>query len=250
MKVIVNGMATEYTDQGNGPVILLLHGWQDSLHSFDLIVNPLLETYRVLRLDLPGFGQTELPPKNWYLDDYIEFVRAFIEKINIEPEYIVGHSFGARIILKALAQKRLSAKKIVLIAAAGVSKVNQTRNMTFNLIAKLGKLLTAIPPLSLFRKKIREKFYAFIGSDYLSSSALSGTFLNVIHEDLSNLVKGISIPTLLIWGAEDKATPLADAKFLADSIAQAQLRVFENCDHYVHQQEPEAVSELIKEFCR
>lgn len=250
MKVIVNEMATEYTDQGNGPVILFLHGWQDSLHSFDSIANPLLETYRVLRLDLPGFGQTELPPKDWYLDDYIEFVVAFIEKINIEPEYIVGHSFGGRIILKALAKKRLSAKKIVLIASAGVSRVNQTRNMVFNLIAKSGKLLVGIPPFSLFRKKMREKLYAFAGSDYLSSSVLSGTFLNVIQEDLSSLVKEISIPALLIWGAEDKATPLADAKFLSSSIKQAQLKVFENCGHHVHQQEPEAVSELIKEFCR
>ncbi len=250
MKVIVNGIATEYTDQGNGPVILFFHGWQDSLHSFDSIVDPLIETYRIVRLDLPGFGQTELPPKDWSLDDYIEFVRSFIEKININPEYIVGHSFGGRIILKALAQKRLSAKKIVLIASAGVSRVNQARNMVFNLIAKSGKLLAVIPPFSLLRKKMREKLYAFAGSDYLSSSSLSSIFLKVISEDLSNLVKEVAVPTLLIWGADDKSTPLADAKFLSGSMKQAQLRVFENRGHYVHQQEPEAVTELIKEFCR
>ncbi len=250
MKLIVDRLATEYRDQGNGPVILLLHGWKDTMHGFDSMIDSLSKSFRVLSLDLPGFGQTDKPEKDWFLDDYIEFVLMFLEKINVQPDYLIGHSFGGRIILKALAQKKMSPKKVVLIASAGVTKVNTTRNGFFMLLAKLGKLVIGFLLLPSLQKKIKQRFYHFVQSDYSTAGVLTGTYLNIIREDLSNLVKDITVPTLLIWGSNDKATLLADANFLAREIQDARLEVFEGKSHFVHKEEPEAVSDLIKEFCR
>ena len=112
MQIIVEGIATEYRDEGTGPVILLLHGWQDNLHTFDALTALLSKNYRVVRIDLPGFGNTELPPSPWHLDDYIEFVDKFIRKIGFGVDYVAGHSFGGRITIKAIATGIIQTKKM------------------------------------------------------------------------------------------------------------------------------------------
>ena len=85
MKVIVDGLATEYQDEGHGPVILMLHGWGNTYHVFDAIVPALAKIRRVVRLDLPGFGATERPAEAWYVEDYARFVGAFCAKLKIDP---------------------------------------------------------------------------------------------------------------------------------------------------------------------
>ena len=74
MKVIVNNLATEFEDEGTGPVLLFLHGWKDSLKTFAPLVPGLASDYRVVRLDLPGFGGSEMPSRPWSVSDYVAFV--------------------------------------------------------------------------------------------------------------------------------------------------------------------------------
>ncbi len=121
MKAIVEGLATEYTDEGHGQVVLMLHGWGDNLHTFDPLLQFILK-YRVVRLDLPGFGNSEKPQDVWGVQEYANFVRAFCAKLDIVPEAILGHSFGGRIILKGVGTGVLSPQKIILIASAGIAK--------------------------------------------------------------------------------------------------------------------------------
>ena len=73
MKLIVYNLATEYTIEGAGGTALFLHGWQDNLHTWDSLASLLAPMYRVVRLDLPGFGKTELPRETWNLYNYIQF---------------------------------------------------------------------------------------------------------------------------------------------------------------------------------
>ncbi len=113
MKVIVDNIAIESVDSGEGPVILMLHGWKDSLNTFDKLV-PLLPGYRVIRLDMPGFGASDAPRNAWGVGEYVDFVKAFIEKLNISPEIIVGHSFGGRIAIKGVGTGVLKPKMLVL----------------------------------------------------------------------------------------------------------------------------------------
>ena len=120
MKVIVNNLAIEYEDEGSGPVLLFLHGWQDSLHTFDAISDDLKKNYRIIRLDLPGFGKSDLPKTVWSISDYVSFVNDFIKKINLSVYALVGHSFGGRIILKGSGQRKIESEKNILISSAGI----------------------------------------------------------------------------------------------------------------------------------
>src|SRR4051812_20826260 len=95
MKVIVEGLATEYLDEGEGQTILMLHGWSDTIHTFDPILRHITK-YRIIRVDLPGFGGSERPTSTWGVEEYARFVLAFCKKLECEPDVIMGHSFGGR----------------------------------------------------------------------------------------------------------------------------------------------------------
>lgn len=247
MKIIINNLAIEYSDQGQGPIILFLHGWKDDSRSFDPLI-PFLPDFRVVRIDLPGFGKSETPDCSWNLNDYVDLAKNFIKKLNLNAEVIIGHSFGGRIVIKGLAEKNINAKKIVLIGSAGVSQTNAVKNFLFRLTAKIGKILTLFPPFIFWRKRIKQKFYRQIGSDYLGAGALRNIFLNIVKEDLSAAAEKITIPTLLIWGDGDTQTPISDGQKLNRLINGSRLEIITNAGHFPHQKNPEKVSSLIKNF--
>jgi len=248
MKIIVQNIAIEYRDDGAGKVMLFLHGWQDNLHTFDDLASFLSSKNRVIRLDLPGFGKSEIPGKAWDLDDYVQFVGNFIKKLNLQVYVFIGHSFGGRIIIKGLAEKNFQVRKIVLIGSAGITKKSIIRSSIFKIFVKFGGLITYVPPLIFWREKLRKKIYRFIKSDYLGAGALKETFLKIISEDLSNSAKRITIPALLIWGASDTVTPLSDGKQLAKLISSSELKAINRAGHFVHREKPEEVGKLIQEF--
>lgn len=238
---------TEYGDEGTGPTVLLLHGWQDSLDTFQPLSQQLVNNFRLVSLDLPGFGNTDLPPQAWTVSDYANFVAHFVDKLQLKPLCLIGHSFGGRIILKGVGNATLSTEKIVLIAAAGVT--TQTPNkLGWGILAKAGRAFLSIPPLSLLKESARKKLYSHLGSDYNTAGQLKETFLNVIGEDLSQDAQRITKPTLLIWGDADTATPLADGQRLNALMPNSKLEAIAGANHFVHQSHPQEVGQLIKTF--
>lgn len=248
MKIIVNNLALEYEDQGTGPVILMLHGWQDSLHTFDALVPLLAEGRRVVRLDLPGFGQSQQPPLDWSLQDYASCVQVFVQKLNLSVAVVVGHSFGGRIALKSISTHLLNPQQLVLIGCAGLAQRKNLRNVVFKVLAKIGKVVIFIPPFIFWRKQLRSALYRRAGSDYLNTGALKDIFIRVIAEDLSSAAAQVPTPSLLIWGEQDAATPLAEGQKLAQLMPHATLKVIPSAGHFVHTEQPAAVAQLITEF--
>lgn len=248
MKVVVNNMVVWYEDVGNGPILLCLHGWQDNLHSFDGLIREL-DGFRIIRLDLPGFGQSDDPFTSWVLDDYVSFINDFILAIKVKPNFLLGHSFGGRIITKGQATNKFSTEKVVLIGSAGLYKGGTARNILIKAASKIGKFITYIPPLIFFRKNIKNYFYKKIGSDYLGAKDfLRQTFLNIIQEDLEEYFRLIMVPTLIIWGREDSQTPLKDGEFINSLIKESTLKVVDDASHFVHKEKPELVANYIKDF--
>ena len=90
--------------------------------------------------------------------------------------------------------------------------------------------------------------YGLIDSDYLSAGALKETFLKIIAENLSSSAENIAAPALLIWGANDAETPLADGKRLSRLIHGSELKTINGAGHFVHREKPKEVAELIRKF--
>ena len=248
MKIIVQDLAVEYDDVGSGPVLIFLHGWQDNLHSFDSLISFFSKNWRLIRIDLPGFGASEKPRSAWSLDEYVNFVSDFIEKLKLENYILIGHSFGGRIIIKGESIGKFQAKKVVLIGSAGIKKRKTAKNIFLYILAKLGKFITVFPPFCLFRDKLRKKLYGFSGSDYVNAGSLKDTFVKIINEDLSQNAKKIKIPVLLIWGEGDTETPLSDGEKFSQYIKNSKLEVVAGVGHFVHKENPKKVIEIIQNF--
>lgn len=246
MRCIVQGLAVEYEDRGTGKVVVMLHGWGNTLHTFDSLAGTL--SGRIVRLDLPGFGESETPKTAWTLDDYVRFVKSFTGKMDIKPDILVGHSLGGRILLKGVSTGALSARKIILIASAGVAERNTARNFFLGLLAKTGRIVTSVPPFNLLQGRLRRYLYKTIGGDYAAAGALRGTFLNIVTEDLSEAAKGIAVPALIIWGGDDDTTPVREGERLNQLIAGSTFRVIGGAGHFVHKEKPDEVSAIMRQF--
>ena len=254
MNVITQGLLTNYTADGDphAPVVLLLHGWGASLQNLDDLATRLAADYRVLRLDFPGFGGTQTPPSAWHVHDYAVFTAAFLEKLGItQLRAVVGHSFGGRIVISGLADGLLPATRAVLLDSAGLKPAATGRTHAFRLVAQAGRLAKLVPGLASLAPALRRRLYSSAGSqDYLDAGELRQTFLNVINEDLSAAAARITVPTLLIWGAEDRDTPPADGKTLANLIPNSSFSLVAGAGHFVHNDAAERVYPLITRFLR
>ncbi len=250
MKCHIDSLSINYLDEGAGRVVVLLHGWASSVVDFDGIAQKLQSSYRVVRVDLPGFGASEQPPEDWYVGDYATFVQQFLAEIGVSDVYaFVGHSFGGRIIIKGMATETLVAEKLILIGAAGVKHSDSLRNQLLSLVAKTGKFVLSLPGLRGMFAPARARLYQRIGStDYLDAGSMQQIFLHTINEDLSEYASHITRPTLLVWGSEDDQAPLADGKFYHEQIAESRLKIAASAGHFVHHDEPIQVERWIKDF--
>ena len=258
MKVIVDGLAINYQDEGRGDVILMLHGWGTDLHTFDGLADKLRDKFRVIRLDFPGFSSSEEPHKDWSVSDYSQFTRRFLDKLNLKDIYVViAHSFGGRVAIKALAgsdpatRSDLATQKMVLMGSAGVKPAMTVKKVLYQTVAKTGKAVTALPGLSKLRPVLKRRLYGAVKStDYLEATSprMRQIFLNVINEDLRKYAAQIDIPSLLIWGESDTSTPLRDGQTLHKLIKNSELRVIKDAGHFVYIDAPNKVYEHIKGF--
>ena len=249
-KIIVNDLATTYADDGAGPVLLLLHGWSSSAVAFQSLAAGLLGSFRVIRLDLPGFGGSEQPKSDWHIQDYAAFVQAFLAKLGVGQVFaVVGHSFGGRVAIKALANGLLRPAKLVLIDSGGVRESQSARNRLLKIVAKTGKVVTSLPGLRALQGGLRKKLYARVGStDYIEAGGMKQIFLNTINEDLQADATHITTPTLIVWGQDDTTTPISNGQLLANAIKGATMVVIPDAGHFVFLDQPQQTLDHLKQF--
>lgn len=250
MKVVVNGQMINYTDEGEGNVILFLHGWGANLNSFSGMSDELAGRYRIVRLDFPGFGESPQPGQDWSLINFAELVVAFLDKIGVTNLYaVIAHSFGGRVVIKMTGLGYLDPEKIILMDSGGIRHNNTLRNRAFQIIAKSGKQLTKLPILNRSQSLLRRKLYESAGStDYIEAGGMQKIFLNIIDEDVRELAASISQPSLLIWGSGDMDTPISDAKIFHNQIQGSSLIIISDAGHFVFLDQPKRVMHEIKEF--
>ncbi len=249
-KVVVDGLLVNYRIYGEqGETILMLHGWGDNLATFKGISEELSKAFYVVCIDLPGFGQSDSPKNTWGLDEYAAFVNDFCNKINLNVGYLVGHSNGGAISIKLVAEGLFKPKKLILLASSGVRTNYKGRNKVLRIATKTGKIFTKPLPATM-KTKIRRKVYDSVGSDMLVAEHLQETFKKVIREDITETSSKISIPTLLIYGSDDKATPLEYGDIFSKKIKNSKLVEINDAGHFIHLEKQEEVIDLIEEFIR
>jgi pimeloyl-ACP methyl ester carboxylesterase len=248
MQVVVDSLLTHYEVQGKGKIVLLLHGWGDSAAGFSGLGKSLAKHFRVVAIDLPGFGGTEAPKDVWGLDEYAQFVAHFLQKVELKQPYLlVGHSNGGAIALRGLGSGVLQADKLVLLASAGIRGVYKGRVKALRYLTKFGKALT-MPLPKRVKNKLRRTVYHTVGSDMLVAEHLQETFKKVVTDDVRADASRLTLPALLIYGEEDEATPVWFGRTLHELIPGSNLEILPEASHFVHHDRPAEVTKAIEEF--
>jgi pimeloyl-ACP methyl ester carboxylesterase len=247
--VEIEGLRIRYLRAGEGPPAIVLHGWGASIETVASIVEALRPVATVYALDLPGFGRSDPPSSPWGVEDYGRLLSRFLDAFEIEPPVaLVGHSNGGRVAIALAAGEPERVSRVILIDSAGI---RPKRGLTYYrkvALAKVGK--HAARRLGAPGRRLRELLVGRAASaDYAATGPeMRSTFVKLVNADLRELLPKIAAPTLLIWGAEDTATPLADGQLMERLIPDAGLVVFEGAGHYSYLEQPERFATIARHF--
>lgn len=244
----LSGLNFHYTVQGEGAPIILMHGWGCNLTTLQSVEKVAMENHKVYNVDFPGFGESHEPSQVWGVEEYTQLIEQFVKAENIENPILLGHSFGGRVGI--LYSSRNKVNKLILVDAAGV-KPRRSLKYYFKVYTyKLGKKLM---PLIYGKERAQQRIEAMRAkrgsSDYNNASPMMRAILSkVVNEDLKDKMPLIKAPTLLIWGENDTATPLRDAKIMERLIPNAGLVSFPGCGHYSFLDNPFQFAAVLRSF--
>lgn len=250
--VEISGVKVHYTyEPGSGTPVVLMHGWGCNHTTLASVERTVRECGNpVLNIDFPGFGDSGEPADVWGVDAYTGMLRALLEQEGIGRPILLGHSFGGRVGI--LYSSRYPVEKLILVDAAGVKP---RRSLKYYWRVYSFKLMKAVLPLLIGRKvadrRIAAARAARGSSDYAAASPMMRRILSrVVNEDLRSVMPDIKAPTLLIWGADDTATPLSDAKTMERLIPGAGLVSFAGCGHYSFLDNPVQFAAVLRSFLK
>ena len=231
LEIDIKGYKINYEVEGEGKNVILLHGWLANLETMKPIANHLKKYFKVYNVDIIGFGKSDLPNEPLRTDDFGDFLNNFIKELKIENPILIGHSNGGRTILNYATRQLGSINKIVLIDSAGIKP---KRKLSYYIKVYTFKFLKKILPNNEKTKKLREQILGKFGStDYKNSpEVLRKTMSNIINEDMTKQLPNIKVPTLLVWGEKDTATPLRDAKIMEKLIPDSGLVTYKEAGHF------------------
>lgn len=231
----IDGIPVAHSISGDGPPVLLLHGWGADMRLLEPLAGRLAPLgYRVFMLDLPGFGATPAPSHPWSILDYTKLVLHFADHCALDHIYLFGHSFGGRLGLVLGADHPQRIIRMALANSAGV-RSTPSHQAQFRLLmyrTALNALRRA--GLTASADKLRSWYGDRYGSpDYRAvQGTMRETFVRVVNDDLLPYAARVQVPTLLFWGDRDTDTPLAQGRLLEKTIPDAGLVLWQGAGHY------------------
>ncbi|HJZ48516.1 MAG TPA: alpha/beta fold hydrolase [Roseiflexaceae bacterium] len=272
--VLENGLRLHYYEAGapDAPPLILIHGLGDEADTWRHVLIPLSQQYRVIALDLPGFGRSARPRRAYTLGFYAQSVASLMARLGIGRAALAGSSLGAAIAQRvALARPDLVERLILVDGALPIEAHRPSGRLWWFLAPGIGEAvytslrrsqdrayatlrpyyadLDALPAED--RAFLRERVWARVWNSgqrraFLSTLrwlAIEGAFrAPALRERLTRL----ATPTLLIWGGHDQIAPQALAEQMAALLPNARLHVIADSGHLPQQERPAALIAAIR----
>jgi pimeloyl-ACP methyl ester carboxylesterase len=265
-------LGVAYVDSGgDGPVLLFVHGLASSLSFWDLQLPVFAEGYRVIAVDLPGYGASDRPDAPctppWYADQVI----ALLDALEIERVTWVGHSMGGQIGMHAALRHPERIDRLVLAAPAGFERFTLGEGAWMKGYFTEGRTLLADEPAiranfravfnvrdALVERWIEErvrlaKTEAFAGTSVAVSRSVAGMLDHPVRDRLAE----ITVPTLIVYGTHDALIPnpifhggrtRGIAEYGRDHLPNAELVMLPGAGHGVQHDAPEAFNDALRAF--
>jgi pimeloyl-ACP methyl ester carboxylesterase len=271
-RIIVDGLHTQYLEAGDGPLLLLLHGHEQSATSWRWVLPTLARDHRVLALSLPGHGETEDGLDGYAPgSDTAPFVAAFLDALDIAPPlHAVGHSAGGAIALRLAIADPERIATLTLVDSAGLgAEVHPLLALdTLPIIGELAIMISRWPGGSLGRTvmstamlfarpwRIPAEFLAeqhALGArpgQLESSTAMARALFGPIGQRhvLLDQLATLTTPTLVVWGGCDYVLPVNHAQTAVNRLPNGRLAVLPDCGHLPHVEHPDRFAAVLGDW--
>lgn len=258
--VTVDATETHYLDVGSGPVLLLIHGHEQSARSWRWTIPALARTNRVVALSLPGHGGTEAAAEHILGQDLAGFVVSFLDEIGVGAVHLVGNSIGGAVALRLALADPQRVLTLTLVDSAGLGRdVHPLLALdTLPGIGELAIMLSRMPGGNLQRSgmstamlfaqpwRVPPEFFAeqhALGrrpGQLEASTAMARALFDATgqREVLLNELPALTMPVLIIWGANDYVLPARHGRAALGRLRHARLSIFPDCGHLPHVEHP------------
>ena len=266
----LHGERVAYLDEGQGEVILLLHGMAGSSQTWRSVMRPLSRKYRVVAPDLLGHGNSAKPRSDYSLGAFAVFLRDLLDELGVAQATIVGHSLGGGVAMQFIYQHPDYCQRLILIGSGGLGPdVGWTLRLLSAPGAELIMPIIAPPPVLSVGEKVRSWFakmgvesprgaemwsaYSSFG-DAETRQAFLRTLRSVVDyrgqavSALNRLHLRTDMPTMAIWGDRDAVIPVDHAYAVQKTRPDVRLEVLPGVGHFPQVECPMEVVDLIEDF--
>ncbi len=238
---------------GDGAPILMVHGWGARIELLEPLALRLTRLgYQCHLIDLPGFGDSDEPPAPFSIFDYAAFCLAYLDQQQLRDVNYFGHSLGGRIGLILGSDYSNRIRKLALSNSAGIKTEaalpTRMRSSAYKLLRRSLETVGATAAAGNLRASYNRRYAS---DDYQQASPiLRQTLIKVVNQDLLEQAKRVSVPTILIWGDKDQATPLWMGQALEAAIPDAALIIHQGAAHYAYLEYPEKSASIMDALFR
>jgi pimeloyl-ACP methyl ester carboxylesterase len=263
----IDGMEVHFREEGDLAVsipIVLIHGTGSSLHTFDDWSDNLKHKYRIVRMDLPGYGLTDpFPDSDYSIDNYVHFVKQFLDERGIEKCIIGGNSLGGHIAWQFTAEHTERVQKLILIDASGYPNKAKSVPLAFKIakIPILKNLFMFITPKFIARSSVENVYYDKskvtdeLANRYFELTLRKGNrraFIERLAVNNSSesykRIRSIKQPTLVLWGDQDLLIPVENAERFHQDLPNNTLVIMKDAGHIPMEELPLQSLSVVESF--
>ncbi len=260
--ITIYGQKIHYIEVGSGPVVVLLHNLGGDLSDWNKTIPPLSEKYRVIAFDQIGAGQSDKPFINYRPATWVDFLNGVYKGLKINSASLVGHSMGGAVAASFALAYPEKVERLVLLDAGYGYGIPQVSDPTSK--GHVPGTLQLLNPSTLEQMQQSLALAFYDQKTYVSDTAIDKAFAGsmlgayaqqrfiesfIRHEDvLDNKLGGIRQPTLIIWGREDRWTPVALGERFKREIPNSELLIVEKCGHFANIEQADQFNAVVNKF--
>lgn len=262
--VQVFGQDIAYYDMGKAtpgqPVLILLHGYGSQADvDFGPSLPLLAKTHRVIALDQIGAGHSAKPYIGYHVQTYVDWLAEFLRTLGVGDFDLLGESLGgwtaALYAEQACAPGSTLPKphRLILEDAAGIKAPQGDEPPLKMTVSTVGETMTGLQSVFLNKSLVtpevaKRRFISKMAANDAFAAATFSTNPATHTEGVGDALSAITIPTLVVWGAEDKTVPRAWADAYANGIKGARLQLIEKSGHVPSLEQPEQFVPAVEGF--